>query len=71
MILKKTPDILVSQKCNLVQPKYNIKKENTNSEIQKLLHKAVIVEFEREPNDFVSAVFTREKKDGFCRTILN
>ena len=33
MILKKTPDILASQKCNLVQPKYNIEKENTKSEI--------------------------------------
>ena len=45
--------------------------EIINSEIQKLLDKGVIVQCDREPNDFVSTVFTREKKDGSSRTILN
>ena len=42
-----------------------------NSEIQELLDKGVTVQCDREPNDFVSTVFTREKKDGSSRTILN
>ena len=45
--------------------------EIVNSEIQKLLDKGVIVQFDREPNDFVSTVFTTEEKDGSSRTILN
>ena len=46
-------------------------KEIINSEVQKLLDKGVIVQCDSEPNDFVSTVFTGEKKDGFSRTILN
>ena len=46
-------------------------KEIMNSEIQNLLDKGVIVQCDREPNDFVSTVFTREQKDGSSRTILN
>ena len=42
-----------------------------NSEIQELLDKGVTVQCDREPNDFGSTVFTREKKDGSSRTILN
>ena len=45
--------------------------EIINSEIQKLIDKGVIVQCEREPNDFFSTVFTREKKDGSSRTTLN
>ena len=48
--------------------------EIINSESQKLLDKAnkgVTVQCDREPNDFVSTVFTRENKDGSSRTILN
>ena len=41
------------------------------SKIQKLLDKGVIVLCDREPNDFVSAVFIREKKDGFSISIIN
>ena len=39
-----------------------------NSEIQKLLDKGVIVQCDREPNDFISTVFTRGKKDVSSRT---
>ena len=46
-------------------------KETKNYEIQKLLGKGVIVQCDREPNDFLSTVFTREKKDGSSRNILN
>ena len=59
---------------NICVPKiqHNIKeKEIINSEIQKLLDKGVIVQCDREPNDFVSTGFTREKKYGSSRTILN
>ena len=56
----------MSQKYNIVQ-----KKKIINSEIQKLLDKGVIVQCDRESYDFVSTVFTREKKDGSSRTILN
>ena len=45
--------------------------EIINSAIQKLLDKGVIVQCDREPNNFVSTVFTRDKKDGSSRTILN
>ena len=44
--------------------------EIINSEIQKLLEKGVIVQCDREPNDFVYTVSTREKKDGSFRTIF-
>ena len=41
------------------------KKEIINSENQKLLDKGVMVQRDRESNDFVSTVFTRVKKDGW------
>ena len=40
-------------------------------EISKLLTKGVIVKTNREPNDYVSSIFTRIKKDGSYRIILN
>ena len=40
-------------------------------EIQTLLQKQVISECQREPGDFLSPIFTREKKDGSLRMILN
>ena len=46
-------------------------KEVVSSRIQKLLDKGVIVQSEREPNDFISAVFITEKKDGSSRTTVN
>ena len=42
-----------------------------NWEISKLLTKGVIVKTNREPNDYVSSIFTRIKKDGSYRIILN
>ena len=42
-----------------------------DAEIKKLKEKAVIVECEPEPNQFVSPVFTRPKNDGSHRMILN
>ena len=45
--------------------------EIITQEVKKLLNKGVIVECSRETGDFVSTVFTRQKKDGTFRTILN
>ena len=59
---------------NIFAPKiqYSTKgKGIINSLILKLLDKGVIAQYDKEPNDFLSTVFTREKKDGFYRTILN
>ena len=39
-------------------------KHIVNSEVEKLLHKGVIIKWEREDNDFLSTVFARERKDG-------
>ena len=46
-------------------------KEINSEEINKLLEKEVISECNREKGDFVSSVFTRKKKNGNMRTILN
>ena len=35
------------------------------------LRKGVIIKCEKEQNDFIPTVSTREKKDGTFRTILN
>ena len=40
-------------------------------EINKLLSKKVITESIKLPSDFISGVFTRDKKDGSKRMILN
>ena len=45
--------------------------EIIDAEISKLLSKGVIVNTTREPNDYVSSIFTRTKKDGSYRMILN
>ena len=42
-----------------------------NKEIKKLLDKGVIIECERDKGGFISTIFTRQKKDGSFRTILN
>ena len=42
-----------------------------NEEIAKLLKKGVIAHTDIKPNDFFSSVFTRPKKDGSKRMILN
>ena len=42
-----------------------------NAETEKLLQKGIIIKCEREDDDFISFVFTREKKDGSFRIILN
>ena len=44
--------------------------EIIHAEIYKLLSKGVIVNT-REPNDYVSSIFMRSKKDGSYRMILN
>ena len=41
------------------------------NEIDTLLHKGVIAKCDREPGDFVSKIFVRQKKDGSLRMILN
>ena len=45
--------------------------ELITQEVKKLLSKVVIVECSKETGHFVSTVFTRRKKDGTFRTILN
>ena len=45
--------------------------EIITQEVKKLLNKGVIVECSRETGDFASTVFTKQKKDGTFRTILN
>ena len=40
-------------------------------EIKKLLEKRVVVECSKEPDDFISPIFTWRKKDGAYRMILN
>ena len=40
-------------------------------EIDKLLKKGVITKCRKEEDDFISTVFTRQKKDGTFHTILN
>ena len=43
-----------------------------NTEIKKFLTKGVIIECERDKKGgFISLIFTRQKKDGYLRTILN
>ena len=42
-----------------------------NSEIQKLKSKKVIVNTDKKTGDYISGVFTRSKKDGSHRMILN
>ena len=42
-----------------------------NTEIKKILAKGVIIECERDKKGgFISLIFTRQKKDGYLRTIL-
>ena len=45
--------------------------EIVKAEVDKLLSKQVICESRRERNDYLSNVFTRKKKDGAKRMILN
>ena len=42
-----------------------------NSEVQKLKNKKVIVNTDKRTGDCISGVFTRSKKDGSHRMILN
>ena len=42
-----------------------------NTEIKKLLGKGVIIECERDKGGFILTIFTRQKKDGSFRNILN
>ena len=51
--------------------KFHIKKTRTNLEVEKLLKKVAKVERGREKGNFISVVFTREKKGGLFQTILN
>ena len=46
-------------------------KEIIDSEINKLLKKKIIVPTNINEDDFVSSIFTRNKKDGSHRMILN
>ena len=47
------------------------KRERIDSEIQKLLQKGVIVPTVKQTGQFVSNIFTKEKKDGTLRIILD
>ena len=48
-----------------------VKTDIIDAEISKLLSKCVIVNTIRELNDYVSRMFTRTRKDGNYRMILN
>ena len=48
-----------------------VKTEIIDAEISKLLSKGVIINTTREPNDYISSIFTRTKKDDSYRIILN
>ena len=55
-----------------VQPNYSCQQgQFIDSEIQSLLKKGVIVESTHEPNEYISPIFLRPKKDGSHRMILN
>ena len=56
--------------CQFVPPS-PVETEIIDAEISKLLSKSVIVNSTREPNDYVSSIFMRAKKDGRYRIILN
>ena len=48
-----------------------VETEIIDAEISKLLSKCAIANTTREPNDYVSRIFTRTKKDGNYRKVLN
>ena len=48
-----------------------VETEIIDAEISKLLSKGVIVKTTRRPNDYASRIFTRTKKDGNYRMVLN
>ena len=50
---------------------FPVETEIIDAEFPKLFSKSVIVNTTREPNDYVSRIFTRTKKDGNYRMILN
>lgn len=49
----------------------DIESSHIDVEIQRLLHKGVLVESKHEQGEFVNNIFTRPKKDGTRRMILN
>ena len=53
------------------RPLKNDELDVVKAEVDKLLSKQVICESRRERNDYLSNVFTRNKKDGGKRMILN
>ena len=57
--------------CSPKIPHSELQTRIINAEIEKLLQKGVIIECEREDNDFIATAFTREKKDGSFRTRVN
>ena len=56
---------------NVREVPHNAQEKSINLGINKLLQERVITIFEKEQDDFISTVFTREKKDGTFQTILN
>ena len=52
-------------------PLSKIEAKVINLELEKLIKKKVIIYSKHEPNQFVSGIFTRDKKDGNKRMILN
>ena len=60
------------QLVNVPKISYNAEEKSIlNLEINKLLKKGVITKCQKEEDNFISTVFTREKKDSTFRTILN
>ena len=79
---RKILKIVLGYQLEFVQPPLQVKlphqicfspaEENViHMEIQKLLDKNVIEKTTRDDNDFISTIFTRKKRDGTFRLILN
>ena len=49
----------------------SVEDTNISLQIEKFLKKGIIIESSYEPNQFISPVFLRQKKDGTFRMILN
>ena len=65
-------DSLPMQVKPFMQPKLSeIQTESVDLEITQLLKKGVIQPCQHEPGEFISPIFTRPKKDGSFRMILN
>ena len=63
---------IIPKQKNYPKIKFGVEENNIiSNEIEKLLKKRIILPCLREQDDFISSLFTRPKKDGSKRMILN